>query len=456
MEQKSSKKKQVLSIFLVLVILLGACSVSVTFYVKNYITEGVEAPVSEPIPSKTPAPDKNTFTAYLSDNLIANTHDSSKVKTNLSTNISVDTDSVRVEGGKANADVIKYTLKSLSGKIGEAYPSHEGEFGDNFDTFPSCSLNAKDISEFEFRQGEVDPENEEETAKEVNYSYFTVKTNEFEIIDSPAVSQHGFPYYSSADLKPAIKKVTDSLFEMLDVTDCEIKANASTIEGKAERLTDQLEYLKLSADYNITLDISFKGDYAALGNSKISFNLTVKEEYSYTWAGVNIADDTIHLNHNEENTLPLEVDLSDKATEKDYKIRFESENSDIVSVDKDGNIKGLEISESPVKVTVIFEYLGNTYTDSCDVYVTVPVKHIKTTPDKLTLNVGESKKLDCKISPDDATIKKLEWHSEDESIAVISDDGTVTAVGKGKVKVYAVSLDGYLRSSCAVTVKEVK
>ena len=453
MEHKKTKRKQILIIFLVLVFLLGACSISVTFYVKNYIPEGVVEPVAESIPSKTAIPDKNNFTAYLTDNLIANTYDSNKVKTNLSTNISIDRDSVQFEGGNANADVVKYIVSSFSGKIGESYPSHEGEFGDKYDTLPTCSLKPEDISEIEFRQGEVNPDDEEGTANEEDYYYFTAKTNEFEIAET---SSKGFPYYTSTDLKPAISKVTDTLNESFDVKACEINAISSSAEGKTNRLTDQLQYLNLSVDYNVKLDISFKGEYSALGNGTISFNLTVKEEYSYTWVCADITEDTIQLNHNEEDTLPLSFIISDKATEKDYKVSFESENSNIVSVDKDGNIRGLQISENPVKITVKLEYLGNTYTDSCDVYVTVPVKHIKTQPEKMTLGIGQSEKLTCKISPDDATIKKLEWHTEDESIATVSDDGTVTAVGKGTVKVYAVSLDGYFRSSCVVTVKEVK
>lgn len=456
MEQKSSKFKQVLVIFLVLVVLLGACSVSVTFYVKNYITEGVVEPVIEPIPSKTAIPDKNGFTVYLSDTLIANTYDSNKVKTNLSTNVSINKDSVKLEGSEANTDVVKYIVNSFSGKIAESYPSHKGEFGDKFAGFPTCALDAEDIAEFEFKQGEVNTDDEERTADEEDFYYFTVKTDEFHIVDSPAVSQHGFPYYSSADLKPAIKNVTDSLAESLDVKTCEIKANSSTIEGKTNRLNDQLQYLNLSAEYNVRLDVVFKGDYAVLGSGTLSFDLTVKEEYSYTWAGAEITKDAIHLTHNEEDTLPIEVTLSDKATEKDYKIRFESENDSVVSVDEDGNIKGLTISETPVKLKVVFEYLGNTYTDSCEVYVTEPVKHIKTQPEKITLGIGQTEKLTCKISPDDATIKALEWHTEDESIATVSENGTVTAVGKGTVKVYAVSLDGYFRSSCVVTVEGVK
>lgn len=453
MKNKSSKRKQIIIIFAVLALLLGACSAAVTFYVRNYIPEGTVKKEAELLPSKTAVPDKSGFNAYLSDVLLAETRDSNKVRTSLSAEVSIDRDSVTFEGS-GNADAAKYIVSSLAGRISECYPSHEGEFGDGFDLLPVTALSAKDITELEFKPGEVNPD-DEETANETDFYYFTAETDKFEIQDN-AASQKGFPYYSSADLKPAIYKVTDSLDEMLDVSSCEIKANSSKIEGKTNRLSNQLQYLNLSADYAVTLKVSFKGDYAALGSAVISFNMTVTQKYSYTWADADITEDEIYLTLGEEESLPLSVTLSDKATEKEYEISFESENSKAVSVDKDGNITGLQLGEKPVKVTVTFRYLGNTYTDSCDVYVTVPVKTIKAQPKKLTLSVGDKEQLTCRINPDDATIKDVSWYSEDESIVSVSTDGTVTAASAGKTTVYAVSLDGSFRSSCAVTVEEVK
>ena len=440
MEKKNSKRRQILIIFLVLVLLLGACSAAVTFYVKNYMSEGTVETAAEPLPSLTEAPDKNGFNAYLADTLIAKTYDSKKVKTNLSSSVSIDKDSVSFDGESANADVLKYIVSSLSGRIAENYPSHEGEFGDKFDLFPAVYLNADDITEFEIKQGEVNPD-DEETANETEYYYFTAKTNEL---------------VTAEDLKPAILKIADSLAEMLDVKNCEIKANGSTVECKTDRLNDEIQSLNLSTDYTAALDVAFKGEYSALGSGKITFNLTTQQNYSYTWAGADITENEIHLKLNEEDALPLEVSLSDKATKDDYKISFESENENAVSVDKDGNIKGLALSKEPTRVTVKFEYLGNTYTDSCLVYVTIPVERIKAQPDKITLKVGETKKLTCGVFPEGATIQDVEWFTEDEKTAVVSADGTVTAVKAGTVKVYAVSKDGSFRSSCTVKAEEVK
>lgn len=451
MAKDMSRRKQILTIVLVLVVLMGLCSASVAIYAKSAITEGTVELPQEPVPSKTAVPDKNGFTAYLADVLVANTYNSNRVKTNLSTNVSIDRDSVQIEGNDANADVVKYIVSSLAGKIGESYPSHEGEFGDEFNLFPAVSLNADDISEFEFRQGEVNPD-DEATANEPDYYYFTAETAEFNIIDNAAISQHGFPYCTAADLKPAIYKVTDSLAEMLDVTACEIKATGSKVDGKTNRLTDQLQYINLLTNYSVKLDVNFKGDYAALGKAVISFNMNTEEKYSYTWAGVEITEDEITLKLNEEEALPLNVTLSDKAMKGDYVISFESSDPSAASVDADGNVKGLSISDKPVTVKVTFEYLGETYTDSCSVYVINQVEKIKTQPEKATLKIGDTQKLSVEFKPEDATIQNVLWFTEDEEIASVANDGTVTALKEGTVKVYAVSVDGNFRSSCVVTV----
>lgn len=449
MEQKSSKKKQVLLIFLVLAVLLGACSVSVTFYVKNYVTEGVVdiAPVAAA--SKTEEPDKNGFADYLNNVLLAPASDSNSVKTNLNSSVSID--DIEFENDKANTDTVKYIVGSLSGKISESYPSHEGDFGDGFNLRPAVPLTADSITAFEIKQGEVNPD-DEESADEANYYYFTVESQNL----NSAAGGKVLNCLSDKDLKTALTKVTDSLSEMLDAESCEITPDGMKVEGKTNRLSDQLQNLSIYASYKVKLDVVFKNDYEVLGKGTLTFKLTVKEEYNYTWAGVDITEDIINLSHNEEDILPLSVNISDKATEKDYKISFASEDESIVSINENGDIKGLKLSEKPVKITATFVYLGKTYTDSCEVYVTVPVKRIKTQPDKIKLNKGETAQLTCDVFPEDATIKALEWHTEDESIAVVSENGMVTAVGNGTVKVYAVSLDGHFRSSCVVTVGEVK
>ena len=446
-----SNKSKVLLVILVLVVIFGGCVAAVGLYAKATITEGTVEPERIVERSLTEAPDKSGFNAYLADALIAKTYDSSKVKTNFSSNVSINSDSVTLEGPDANADVVKYIVSSLSGRIGESYPSYEGDFGDKFDMYPTVALPEDKISSFEFKQGEVNPD-DENTKNESDYFYFTVETGEFDIVSDPAVSQHTFPVYASADLSPAINKVTDSLVEMFDVESCEVKAISSKVDGKTNRLLDQLQYLTLSATYNVKLGLDFKFPYDNLGKAVLSFDVTVEQKYDYTWVNVSIGEDRMTLKLNEEEQLTMDAVISDKAASGDYELTFKSSDESVLSVDKDGFVKGLKISEKPVTVTATLKYLGNTYTDTCEIFVVVPVEKVVAEPSEITLSVGDAKTLGCVITPEDATIKTVRWYTEDNSIANVSEDGVVTAKSEGTVKVYAVTDDGYFRSSCVVNV----
>ena len=71
----------------------------------------------------------------------------------------------------------------------------------------------------------------------------------------------------------------------------------------------------------------------------------------------------------------------------------------------------------------------------------------------VTLAVGETATLETKVSPSDATVQTVTWYTQDESIATVDENGVVTAVAKGSVVVYALSDDGYYKSTCEVTVE---
>jgi len=447
MEKTTSKKKQVILVFLVLAIIIGGCIGAVGFYAKSTVTEGTYD-MSSPAESMSVAPDENNFSQYLNDTLLLKTTDSKAVKTNLSSEVSINGDSIKLEGSDANTDVVKYIVSSFSGKICESFPSHEGDFGDGFADVPTVAIEKDDISEFEYKLGEVDPNNDD-TAGEDDFYYFTVAAKEFDISKTDKV----FPEGNASQLEPAIKNVTDSLSEMLDVESCEIKANGAKVEGKTNRLNDRIQNLSLSTDYTVQLTLSFKGDYAKLGKGTLTFDITVKEKYSYTWVEVTIEEDSMTIKPGEEEQLTVSAVISDKASEKDYKLSFKVSDESVASVDKDGYVKGLKISKEPVTVTITLEYLGNTYTDNCELFVINPVEKVVATPEAVTLKVGETAQLSCKITPEDATIKDVTWFTEDYAIADVDENGVVSAYASGTVKVFAVSKDGSFRSSCVVEVE---
>ncbi len=80
-----------------------------------------------------------------------------------------------------------------------------------------------------------------------------------------------------------------------------------------------------------------------------------------------------------------------------------------------------------------------------------PVKKITVNKKKLSLKIGKTASLKAKISPSDATSKKVTWISSNPSIASVSSKGKVKARMDGRVTIMAKSSNGKL-ASCTVTV----
>jgi len=71
----------------------------------------------------------------------------------------------------------------------------------------------------------------------------------------------------------------------------------------------------------------------------------------------------------------------------------------------------------------------------------------------LSLTFGETATLIATITPENATKKELMWSSSDTNIAIVSENGLVTAIGSGTTTITATATDGSrISASCEVTV----
>ncbi len=83
------------------------------------------------------------------------------------------------------------------------------------------------------------------------------------------------------------------------------------------------------------------------------------------------------------------------------------------------------------------------------------VDGVEVSPEALTMIVGDTLQLQASVRPDDATNANVNWRSSDESVAVVSDDGLVAAVGAGHADVIAISEEGAKIGKCGITVNPV-
>lgn len=83
---------------------------------------------------------------------------------------------------------------------------------------------------------------------------------------------------------------------------------------------------------------------------------------------------------------------------------------------------------------------------------TIKVKELKINTSELELEEGTSFQLDVIVLPNDSTDKTLKWKSDDESVAMVTEDGLVKAIGEGSATITCESADGKITTSCKVNV----
>ena len=84
---------------------------------------------------------------------------------------------------------------------------------------------------------------------------------------------------------------------------------------------------------------------------------------------------------------------------------------------------------------------------------TIAVTGITLNKTTLELTVGATEKLIATVLPENATNKKVTWNSSNEIIAIVSEDGTITAKAAGEVVITVKTDDGSYTASCTVKVK---
>ena len=101
---------------------------------------------------------------------------------------------------------------------------------------------------------------------------------------------------------------------------------------------------------------------------------------------------------------------------------------------------------------VTFELDTTYFSTTPNELVMINVTELTLDQTELVLPTSSTQQLSVTITPEDATDKRVAWSSSDETIATVSDDGTITAIAAGEATITATSNDGQHSASCSVTV----
>jgi len=121
----------------------------------------------------------------------------------------------------------------------------------------------------------------------------------------------------------------------------------------------------------------------------------------------------------------------------------------VCTISEEGLVTAVGAGTATVTVTTV----NGGKTATCEVTVVIPVKEIALSAETLELSVGESKKLEATVTPENATDKSVAWTSSDETVAAVDGEGNVKALKAGTATITATSVSNPdVSASCEITV----
>ena len=181
--------------------------------------------------------------------------------------------------------------------------------------------------------------------------------------------------------------------------------------------------------------------------------------YSYYWVapiwsefnkivevtGIILSADNMSLLVGQTEKLTATVQ-PDNTTDKT--ITWKSDNEAVATVSSDGTVTAVSVGIANITATC------GKATATCKVTVNpVEATGVILSADNMSLLVGQSEKLTATVEPDNTTDKTITWKSDNEAVATVSSDGTVTAVSVGTANITAIC--GKATATCKVTVNPI-
>ncbi len=212
-----------------------------------------------------------------------------------------------------------------------------------------------------------------------------------------------------------------------------------------------------SSDESIAV-VDEDGNITAVGEGKATITVKAEDDFSvYETVEVTVkvpvttvtATDDFTLNIGEEKNVEASVNAD--ATNKE--LIYESDNPGVIKVDSNGNVSA--VGEGTATITVTSKDDPSKKTQ-VNVTVKIPVEDIVADKDEITLDIGESDKINITVNPDSATDKEVEFESSDKNVVTVDKDGNITAVGEGTATITVTSKDDPSKKvQITVTVTEV-
>ena len=258
-----------------------------------------------------------------------------------------------------------------------------------------------------------------------------------------------------------IKAFTNDEEGVIPVTGVSLNKNTLALEkGNSETLTATVLPADTTEDQTVTwkssdetvATVTSDGTVTAVGRGSATITAKCGRKSATCAVAVTVPISSVSLN---KSTLALEKGNSETLTAtvlpadttEDKTITWESSDETVATVTSDGTVTAVGGGSATITARC------GTKSATCAVTVTVPISSVSLNKNTLSLERGESAILTATVLPTDTTENKtVTWESSDETVATVTSDGTVTAVGVGSATITAKC--GRKSATCAVTVVE--
>lgn len=221
------------------------------------------------------------------------------------------------------------------------------------------------------------------------------------------------------------------------------KEDLNVLEDIADKNTSEIDLLKTSGGNTSlnTIVLTTEQISEILGNSEIkATSITLSLNY-------------ISMNVGETRTLTYTI-VPTNTTNRN--VTFKSSNTDVATVDSNGLITAIAKGDILITATT-----SNGISTDCQIVISevsnvIDLTNITLNKSNISLNKDDTYTLIPTFIPSDATNKSVEWSSDNIAIATVSNNGIVTAIGKGTCIITCKSV-GYpsIQSQCSVNVTEI-
>lgn len=209
----------------------------------------------------------------------------------------------------------------------------------------------------------------------------------------------------------------------------------------------------MKIEYSVT---SVKGNNTGSWSSSNSDIVEITSDGNISAKNIGTATITLTTYNNSSSytieVLPVEVELVELSLDKekvklgktkkinanvlpenatDKNLVWKSDNENILSVDAEGNIKGISVGKTTITASTNNNITG---TIEVEVYEVLPRK-IKTEFSKIKLDIDDTANIKPIVYPKNANNKKLTIKSSNKKVATVTKKGKIKAVGAGKATI---------------------